>query len=187
MAKVDKGLFSKDASSVAYGDCPLCESPLVMKHKGKSSFLGCSKYPDCDFTQSVSTSDVVQLKEIPDSECPDCQSTLAVKKGRYGMFIGCTNFPNCHFISNNQTPQKQAEYAPVDCPKCKTGQLVKKQNRFGKYFYACNNYPSCKHVLNQQPVDVSCEECGKRPMVMTNQEGVYQCSDTMCGHKQSQG
>ncbi|MGQ8367035.1 topoisomerase DNA-binding C4 zinc finger domain-containing protein [Glaciecola sp. 1036] len=186
MSKQDNGLFSYEhtAHQAAYGDCPKCQSPFLIKHKGKSSFIGCSAYPECDYTHSLSSLEVVVLKVMDDSHCPECQSPLAVKKGRYGMFIGCTNFPECHYISYNKSHDKKDHYQAVSCPQCSDGSLQKKQNKFGKYFYACDNYPKCKFVLNQEPVGVKCENCDASVMVKLPKDNQYLCINPQCKHKQ---
>jgi len=184
MSSHKDSLFSHhEAHKIAYGDCPKCTAPLQLKFVGKSSFLGCTQYPACDYSQSLNKQDVTTIKRIENSHCPECDAELAVKKGRYGMFIGCTNFPECHFISTNQTKQSHDEYVPVDCPSCNKGQLLKKQNRFGKFFYACDNYPKCKYVLNNEPVKRACPSCGANIMlVKTKGEKVYVCAKEACAH-----
>jgi putative DNA topoisomerase len=186
MTKINAELFgsAEAVHQLAYGNCPKCESTLTLKHVGKSTFLGCSAYPNCDYTQSFTHNDVATLKRIDDSHCPECDGTLAVKKGRYGMFIGCTNFPSCHFISTNHGARKTAEYTPVTCPKCKEGTIDKKQNRFGKYFYACDNYPQCKYVLNEMPVEQTCEQCGSPIMLLQNKDKhTLVCAQSKCAHQ----
>ena len=171
------------ATQLAYGDCPLCNAPLTLKHVGKSSFLGCTTYPACEYSKSLNTAEVTTLKVIDDSNCPQCKAPLAVKKGRYGMFIGCTNFPSCHFISSNKQNTIQAQYTPVECPKCKTGQIHKRQNRFGKFFYACDNYPKCKYLLNAEPVAKSCPQCNASFMlVKTKGEHIFICANNDCAY-----
>ena len=174
---------TQNASQLAYGECPQCGAGLRVKHVGKNSFLSCSSYPNCEYTHSLTQHEVVTLKEIDGSECPDCQAILAVKKGRYGMFIGCTNFPECHFISTNQHKQKQYEYKPVSCPSCNKGLLQKRQNKFGKFFYACDSYPKCKHIENQEPVKKQCPKCISTIMLIkTKGENVYICANSACAH-----
>ena len=184
MATNKDALFPhNEAHSLAYGDCPDCSAPLQLKHVGKSSFIACTQYPKCEYSKSLSQHDISIIKVIENSHCPDCDSELAVKKGRYGMFIGCTNFPSCHYISTKQNTQKKDEYEPVDCPSCKSGQLTKKQNRFGKFFYACNNYPKCKYVLNHEPIARTCPQCSFPIMfVKTKGERKYVCANEACAH-----
>ena len=182
--KKDDPLFSPHATAqLAYGDCPQCGSPLQMKFVGKNSFLGCTTYPHCDYSKSLNKQDVQTLKLIDDSHCPECNAQLAVKKGRYGMFIGCTDFPNCHFISNKQQMQQQSKYKPISCPSCNNGTLIKKQNRFGKFFFACDDYPKCKTIFNQEPVAKPCPKCGGAVMLIKSKgENVFICAQSECGH-----
>lgn len=199
MVKKDGPLFSAHATSqLAHGDCPQCSAPLQMKFVGKNTFFGCTAYPHCDFSQSLNKQDVVTLKLIDESHCPKCAAQLAVKKGRFGMFIGCTQFPSCDFISNNQSTQQQSsdqqlgmasagedekENEPVTCPSCKKGQLLKKQNRFGKFFYACDSYPKCKTVFNQEPVAKNCPKCSAPVMLIKSRgENVFICAKSTCAH-----
>ena len=174
---------TQSAHQLAYGECPKCESALLVKHVGKNSFLGCSRYPTCEYTHSLTQNEVVTLKEIDSSECPECSSVLAVKKGRYGMFIGCTDFPSCDYISTKQQTQNKTEYKPIGCPSCKKGMLQKRQNKFGKFFYACDTNPKCKRIENQEPIDKTCPNCAASIMlVKTKGEKVYVCADTKCAH-----
>ena len=145
--KIDQSLFSagQHALNDAYGACPKCEGELRIKYVNKSSFLSCSNYPECDFTQSTQKTEVTTLKVIDGSACPECSSELAVKKGRYGMFIGCTAFPDCQHIASQQNQTTEEVGA---CPKCKSGHLVKRQNKFGKTFVACDAFPTCKYIEN---------------------------------------
>lgn len=175
---------SHQAHKLAYGDCPQCNAHLQLKFVGKSSFLGCTAYPKCDYSQALNPSEVSTLKLIENSHCPECEAQLAVKKGRYGMFIGCTDFPHCHFISTNQQSQINEEYTPIDCPTCNKGQLQKRQNRFGKFFYACDNYPKCKHIFNQEPVVKLCPKC-KATIMLRKAKGEHEfiCAQSSCGHR----
>ncbi|MFC3122003.1 DNA topoisomerase family protein [Agaribacter flavus] len=184
MSKINSDLFSSAASQAAYGDCPECGAKLTIKYKGKSSFLACTAYPNCVYTQGMSDVDVTQLKVIEDSECPNCQAKLAVKKGRYGMFIGCTNFPDCHFISSNQSQVEDKKTSPL-CPLCQDGELHKKQNRFGKFFYSCTNYPKCKFITNNEPVAVQCERCQSPTMFSLAKKSTLQCEVSHCLHEQN--
>jgi len=158
--KIDHSLFKSAPQALrdVYGDCPKCNRQLVLKHANKSTFLSCSTYPSCDFTQSLNNTEVVTLKEMAGSSCPQCSSVLAVKKGRYGMFIGCTSFPTCTYIAS-KTNNKPV-IGKIECPKCKSGELVERQNKFGKRFFACNAYPACKYMLNDKPVAEPCNKCG---------------------------
>ncbi|MFT5277210.1 MAG: putative DNA topoisomerase [Arenicella sp.] len=206
MAKIDHTLFSADQHALdeAYGKCPECDGQLVIKHANKSSFLACQNYPTCKHTQHLQKNDVTIVKVMDGANCPECKQVLAVKKGRYGMFIGCTGFPDCHFIatrdmvskdgivkSNTSNDENQnGEPAPLklSCPKCSKGGLVKRQNKFGKHFYACDDFPTCKYMLNSIPVDCACEACGWKVMLKIDknhpEKGLI-CPQVNCQHKQT--
>lgn len=145
--KIDQSLFSagQHALNDAYGNCPKCDCELRLKHANKNTFLSCSQYPSCDFSQSLTSTEVTVVKVMDNSSCPECNQYLAVKKGRYGMFIGCTSFPDCTYIASKSKEQNEAI---GECPKCSDGQLVKRQNKFGKSFVACNRFPQCKYIEN---------------------------------------
>ena len=100
MSKIDHSLFSahEHALEEAFGLCPLCEGKLRLKHGKSGKFIGCSQYPECEYTKPLHETETTELKKIEGSHCPECEAQLAIKKGRYGLFIGCTNFPECHHI-----------------------------------------------------------------------------------------
>ncbi|MFQ3251564.1 MAG: putative DNA topoisomerase [Glaciecola sp.] len=206
MAKIDHSLFSADQHALdeAYGKCPECEGQLVLKHANKSSFLACQNYPTCKHTQHLHKNDVTILKVMEGTACPECGQDLAVKKGRYGMFIGCTGFPDCHFIATRDMVTKDGvvksssdtsddhdtmeNSVKLSCPKCKHGNVVKRQNKYGKYFYACDDYPKCKYMLNSAPVNTACESCAWKVMVLVDknhpEKGLI-CPQVNCQHKQA--
>lgn len=182
MSKIDQSLFAAGdrASEQAFGNCPTCEAALAIRHGKSGPFLGCVTYPKCDFTKPLKEYENADLKVIEGSSCPLCEHELVIKKGRYGMFIGCSDFPQCHYI---QTDDK-AEDTQVACPSCKSGQLKKRANKFGKSFFACNAYPSCKYLLNLPPVAETCPDCGWGILQKRNSnEGqIVSCPQKNCGY-----
>ena len=50
-----KGNEKKEAYETALnaGVCPLCGSPLVLRHGKYGDFYGCSSYPKCKFKSSI--------------------------------------------------------------------------------------------------------------------------------------
>ncbi|WP_100657523.1 topoisomerase DNA-binding C4 zinc finger domain-containing protein [Alteromonas flava] len=180
MSKINHALFSASshALSAAFGDCPECGSPLVVKRGKSGAFIGCSTYPTCDYTKPLHDNEVHVVKVIDSSSCPECGHELAVKKGRYGLFIGCTNMPECHHIES----LKQQADTQVECPVCHKGHLVKRTNRFGKHFYSCNQFPNCKYVVNHPPVAQACKKCQWPILLKIDNQLV--CPQTQCGEKQ---
>ena len=188
MSKSDKPLFTHHAHALEkeYQECPQCGSVLSIKHGKSGAFLGCTNYPECQFTRAVVEHERVDDRVLAGSTCPLCSHELAVKQGRYGMFIGCTNYPECHHIEESQSQ----EIMGVACPSCQnkglTGQLKEKSNRFGKKFYSCDAYPDCKFVVNHEPVAGECEKC-QFPLLLkrTMAAGIkYQCADKKCSFMQ---
>lgn len=165
--------------------CPECQAELVFKQGKAGAFLGCSRYPDCRYIQTFQGEHESSVdKIIEGSECPECQAPLAVKHGRFGIFIGCSQYPQCQYKEQKE-PQKD-DTTDVACPQCQQGLLSRKQNRFGKYFYACNQYPACRYAINYPPVNQICEKCAWPVLTERSaKSGPYlQCPQKKCQHKQ---
>ncbi|OKY26252.1 type I DNA topoisomerase [Thalassotalea sp. PP2-459] len=176
----DDSLFThhEHALEKEYEVCPECGSELVIKKSKAGAFFGCSSYPSCEYTRPVHEQEKMEAQVLPGSECPKCGHELAVKQGRYGMFIGCSNFPECHHIEQ----EEQASGMSVKCPSCKSGQLVERQSRFGKTFYACDGYPKCKFAVNHEPVEGKCITCSF-PLLLKRQMAAgekLQCAQKKC-------
>lgn len=185
MSKIDQSLFSvnEQASEQAFGPCPQCQAKLRIRRGKSGAFIGCSNYPDCDFSKPLHEYENAELKVIEGSSCPLCASKLAIKKGRYGLFIGCSDFPSCYYIESNN----KAEDTHVACPSCNKGFLAKRSNKFGKTFYSCDHYPKCKYLLNSVPVSQTCPEC-QWPIMLKKQSAgnaVLQCPQKICGYKKT--
>lgn len=175
---------SEHALEQVTGLCPKCQSSLNIKHGKSGAFIGCSQYPQCDFSKPLHEYETADVKVIEGSHCPECNANLVIKKGRFGLFIGCGNFPSCTYIESS----KQSDVEKVKCPSCRDGYLAKKANKFGKQFYPCNNYPKCKYVVNFMPVATTCPACNWPIMLekKSAQGMLLQCPQRLCGHKQAQ-
>lgn len=166
--------------------CPECGSELVVKHKGANSFLACSAYPSCQFTQGLREQSDIEPEALG-VDCPQCGQELQLKSGRYGLFVGCSAFPDCDFVAE---PDKgTGTERPVHCPECaglgKSGYLRQKTSRKGKRFYACENYPSCDFSVNFAPVESRCPSC-QYPILVRKQQGGTKrllCVHKSCGYK----
>lgn len=95
--------------------CPKCGHPLAEKHGRNGKFIGCTNFPECDFTKSIIKTTGVK--------CPECENGEIIekvsKKGK--RFYGCSNFPKCDYATwDPPTGEK--------CPKC-GDLLVHKKNR----------------------------------------------------------
>lgn len=73
--------------------CPVCKTGDLLKvvHDGKT-FVGCSNFPRCHYTQSDVT--ILSSPKI----CLDCGGFLVKRKAYNGYnFIGCSNYPACGY------------------------------------------------------------------------------------------
>jgi DNA topoisomerase-1 len=106
------------------GTCPQCGGDLVLKKaRTGSRFIACSNYPECRYTQSLSTG-------VP---CPreGCDGELVEKSSRRGkVFYACNRYPQC-------------DYAVWDwpvaepCPDCGSKILVRKTTKTRGTHLAC--------------------------------------------------
>lgn len=146
--------------------CPKCGKDLVYKFSKAGKFIGCSGYPECDFTD--------QLDEIKDElavlrekyewkPCPEWW-TIVVKTWRYGPFLASSEYPKVKWIGKIQNEEEEIldqileeKWLLVDE---ETGEeLVVKNSRRWK-FLAAKNYPKVK-IAKPIPKDVL-EELKKR-------------------------
>jgi DNA topoisomerase I len=139
-------------------DCPKCGKKLAKRLGRNGYFIGCTGYPDCNYTRNVD--DAVGASNepeiVPDRKCPKCDSNLVIKRGRYGRFIGCSNYPNCKHMEPLEKPADTG----VECPECKQATMLKRKSRYGKVFYSCARYPDCKYAVWNPPVKEPCPKCG---------------------------
>lgn len=95
--------------------CPKCGRNLAIKHGRNGKFIGCTGFPDCDYTRSIVKSTGVKCPQCGDGELIEKVS----KKGK--RFYGCSNYPKCDFALWDPPTGKT-------CPKCGS-LLVHKKNR----------------------------------------------------------
>ena len=136
--------------------CPKCEKQLSIRLGKRGRFIGCTGYPDCDYTRNLhDDGDTGEPEIIKDRKCPECKSDLVIKHGRYGKFIGCSNYPNC----NHMEPLEKPKDTGVQCPECKKGNIFERKSRRGKVFFSCERYPDCKYALWNKPIAEPCQKC----------------------------
>ncbi|MCO6412883.1 MAG: type I DNA topoisomerase [Thiogranum sp.] len=136
--------------------CPKCGKQLNIRLGRRGRFIGCSGFPDCDYTRNVDDDQDSSEPEIVEGRnCPECQSQLIIRAGRYGKFIGCSGYPQCKYIE----PLEKPENTGVMCPKCGKGTMLKRKSRRGKIFYSCSTYPDCDYAVWNEPVDGPCPQC----------------------------
>ncbi len=138
--------------------CPKCGAPLAIRLGRRGRFVGCTAYPQCDFTRDLAgeARDREPAEVIADRQCPECGSALVSKQGRYGKFIGCSAYPKCRYIE----PLEKPEDTGITCPKCLKGNLLKRKSRRGKVFFSCSTYPKCDYAVWNEPIPGPCPSCG---------------------------
>lgn len=137
--------------------CPKCEKPLSIRLGKRGRFIGCTGYPDCDYTQDLAGQerDKNEPEVVEGKVCPSCSSPLHYKTGRYGRFIGCSNYPQCKHMEPIEKPSDTG----VVCPKCNQANILQRKSRKGKIFYSCGNYPKCDYALWNEPINKPCPKC----------------------------
>lgn len=152
-------------------NCPKCRKQLALRLSKNGAFVGCTGYPECDYTAKLMRNENGQeeiqeishtVEVVPDRLCPQCNSPLHIKTGRYNKFIGCSNYPKCKYVESLNDKDNDTG---ITCPECKKGHLIKKRSRFKTFFYACSNYPKCKYAVSSQPIAETCPKC-KWPILM---------------------
>lgn len=136
--------------------CPKCSKPLSIRLGKRGRFIGCTGYPDCDYTQDLNGQEEKNEPETIEGRiCPDCSSPLHIKTGRYGRFIGCSNYPTCRHMEPLEKPADTG----ITCPICHSAQILQRKSRKGKIFYSCGAYPKCNYALWNEPIDKTCPQC----------------------------
>ncbi|WP_102156848.1 type I DNA topoisomerase [Coxiella endosymbiont of Rhipicephalus microplus] len=136
--------------------CPKCAAQLSIRLGKRGRFIGCTAYPNCDYTRNVTDIASKALEKVIESrQCPKCLSNLVIKSGCYGKFIGCSGYPNCRYME----PLKIAQDTEVTCPKCHKKTIFQRQSRRSKIFYSCARYPDCDYAIWNMPIAQECPKC----------------------------
>lgn len=163
--------------------CPKCGKGLAIRLGKRGRFIGCTGYPECDYTQDLAgvTGEEPAASVVEGRVCPTCESALQIKTGKYGRFIGCSQYPKCTFIEPIEKPTDTG----VACPKCQQGSLLKRKSRRGKIFYSCGRYPDCDYAIWNEPVAHPCPNCAWPILTIkeTKRSGRQRvCPQSGCGH-----
>ncbi|HEC58684.1 MAG TPA: type I DNA topoisomerase [Methylophaga sp.] len=137
-------------------DCPKCGKKLSSRLGRSGRFIGCTAYPECDYTRNINGEETASEPEVvADRKCPKCESDLWVRTGKYGKFIGCSSYPKCKHIESLEQPTNTG----VTCPQCNKGEILTRKSRRGKIFYSCSDYPDCDYALWNEPLKEECPKC----------------------------
>ncbi len=176
--EVGEALSDAVTADARVGACPKCGKDLLMKNSAKtrSSFIGCSGWPDCDVTYPVPQGKIEPLEEL----CATCGSPqIKVTPFRSKPKTVCVD-PAC---PTNHEP----DLVVGECPTCAAtgvkGELIAQKNpRTLKRFIRCTNYETCNtsYPLPQNGKlsipDETCESCGTPMITVTTNRGPW----TLC-------
>ncbi len=147
--------------------CPQCGQKLAIRLGRRGRFIGCTAFPDCDYTRNLvdtEEGEPPKAEVVEGRTCPKCDSALVIRTGRYGKFIGCSTYPACKHMEPLEKPTDTG----VTCPTCGKGTLLQRKSRRGKVFYSCSTYPSCKYAVWNEPLDEACPQCGWPILTLKN-------------------
>jgi DNA topoisomerase-1 len=147
--------------------CEKCgQGELLERISRHGFFLGCSRYPECDFIEDLAEHGSADVEEGGTVYCDNCGKVMAIKRGRFGTFLACTGYPNCKTTRRLASGTKKALQPDVPIgEKCPDdgGELIRRAGRFGD-FIGCQNYPKCKYT---RPITlgIKCPKCNEGEFV----------------------
>ncbi|HEY4708600.1 MAG TPA: type I DNA topoisomerase [Candidatus Acidoferrales bacterium] len=148
--------------------CEKCgQGELLERISRHGFFLGCSRYPECDFIRDIAeTGSSDGEGEGGVVYCDNCGKEMTIKRGRFGTFLACTGYPDCKTTRRLAAGTKKALQPDVVLDeKCPTdgGVLLRRAGRFGD-FIGCQNYPKCKYT---RPITlgIKCPKCNEGEFV----------------------
>ena len=174
LARAGDQMVSYKAGIPTGKKCEKCgQGELLERISRHGFFLGCSRYPECDFIQDLPSDQLEESEaETKTVFCENCGREMAIKRGRFGTFLACTGYPDCQttrrLVQGTRIAHKPDEPLDEKCTLCGSG-LVKKHGRFGE-FIGCSAYPKCKYT---RPVTmgIKCPKCHEGEFVRRGSAG----------------
>ena len=117
------------------------------------------------------------VEEKTNEVCPICGKPLIIKMSRFGKFLACSGFPECRFTKSLKENNQDLN---IKCPKCQTGEIIKKRTKKGRFFFACNKWPKCDFALWDEPINKFCPKC--HSILVKTKKGVIKCSNKKCDY-----
>ncbi|MCL2687783.1 MAG: DNA topoisomerase I [Methanobrevibacter sp.] len=145
--KIGEGLYNAYQESKIVGKCE-CGGDLIIRFspKTKSSFVGCSNYPDCNIIYSLPKG-----SEVLTNKCEKCNLPMISFGRRKSRQITCLD-SKCGV---DYTKIKEPEIVGK-CPECGEN-LLKRQGRYGE-FIGCSNFPKCKFTSSLEDLEKKLSE-----------------------------
>jgi DNA topoisomerase-1 len=173
LAKAGDEMVSYKAGIPTGKKCEKCgEGELLERISRHGFFLGCSRYPDCDFIQDMAPELTDDSGEGKTEYCENCGKEMAIKRGRFGAFMACTGYPDCkttrRLVEGTRIAHEPDEPLEEKCTLC-GNHLIKKSGRFGQ-FIGCSGYPKCKYT---RPITmgIKCPKCNDGEFVRRGSAG----------------
>jgi DNA topoisomerase-1 len=171
--RADDEMISYKAGIPTGKKCEKCgQGELLERISRHGFFLGCSRYPDCDFIQDMAPEEEEPTGEAKTEYCENCGKEMAIKRGRFGAFMACTGYPDCkttrRLVAGTRMAHQPDEPLEEKCTLCEN-HLVKKHGRFGE-FIGCSGYPKCKYT---RPITmgIKCPKCNEGEFVRRGSAG----------------
>ena len=166
--RADEEMLSYKAGIPTGRTCEKCgKGELLERISRHGFFLGCSRYPECDFIRDLADVPGDQTDaETTTQYCDNCGKEMIIKRGRFGTFLACTGYPDCKTTRRlvQGTQKARQPDVPLDekCPTCNS-QLLRRHGRFGE-FIGCEKYPKCKYT---RPITlgIKCPKCNEGEFV----------------------
>ena len=165
-------------------ECPKCGQQLSIRLGRRGRFVGCTGYPECDYTRNLDGDGPEEVETVEGRSCPKCGGDLVMRQGKYGKFIGCSQYPECRYIEPIEKPSDTG----VTCPKCGKGTILQRRSRRGKVFYSCGDYPKCDYAIWNEPVAEPCPSCNWPILTVktTKRRGTEKvCPQEGCGYSEA--
>jgi len=171
--KADDEMLSYKAGIPTGKKCEKCgQGELLERISRHGFFLGCSRYPECDFIQDLTPVPEDTGGEPKIEYCDNCGKEMVIKRGMFGTFLACKGYPDCkttrRLVQGTRIAHQPDEPLAELCTLC-SNHLVKKHGRFGE-FIGCSGYPKCKYT---RPITmgIKCPKCTEGEFVRRGSAG----------------
>jgi len=177
--------IGNDESNEEERTCEKCGKKMIVRFSRKGDkFLGCSGFPKCDFTISLSEEEA----EVSEHKCAKCGAPMLIKRGRRGRpYLACSAFPKCSNIMGLDKEGQPVEMKPrsrtsLKCAKCGGDVYVEEGDEGGAL--RCGRCSEVQPLLSLEEAlkkteesgegtEEVCEECGGRMIMRKGKKGLF--------------
>jgi DNA topoisomerase I len=166
LGKAGEEMLSYKAGIPTGLKCEKCgQGELLERISRLGFFLGCNRYPECDYIKDLSPELPAEGEEKVEI-CDTCGKEMVIKAGRFGAFLACSGYPDCkqtkRLVQGTRTARQPDVVLEEKCP-LDDAPLLRRAGRFGD-FIGCQNYPKCKYT---RPITlgIKCPKCSEGEFV----------------------